>query len=165
MSTAPCRHHSIAQLLTEREEKRLRKLKQAETRHSTLGYELLVDYITAKHFPYFLDVRNFHITTDHKAVIYAFCGNYSSHRGREPCQLALISEFTRDLRCIRGVDDDGADAFSRVEAVFSSPTVSTDTLTAAQSGGNELEEHMTSTTSLTLTLTLTIPSFAKRSVA
>lgn len=117
-----------------------RKLKPGETRYSTFGGELLPAYLTVKHFRYFIEGPIFHIMTDHKPLTYGFCGSHSCCLARETRPLSLVSEFTRDLRCIRGDDDEAADALSRVDAVFSSRSVSADTLTAAQGGEKELQE-------------------------
>ena len=95
-----------------------KKLKPAETRYmySTFDHELLAVYLSIKHFRYFLEGRAFHVITDHKPLTFAFNASPDRHSPRQCRHLDFISQFTTDLRHIRGVDNSVADALSRIEA-------------------------------------------------
>ncbi|XP_064479243.1 uncharacterized protein LOC135392464 [Ornithodoros turicata] len=92
------------------------------------------------------------ILTDHKPLTYSM---HSSHSSLSPCeirQLTFVSEFTTDLRHIRGADNAAADALSRI--AVSSVTTPHDTIdfkamTEAQTHDQELARLRTSS-SLTL---------------
>ena len=92
------------------------KLKPSETRYSTFDRELLAIYLAIKHFRYFLEGRTFYIVTDHKPLTFAFSVSSDRHSPRQCRHLDFISQFTTDLRHIRGVDNSVADALSRAEA-------------------------------------------------
>ena len=93
-----------------------KKLQPAETRYSTFDQELLAVYLAIKHFRYFLEGRTFHILTDHKPLIFAFQARQDRYTPRQCRHLDYISQFTTDLRHIRGIDNSVADALSRIEA-------------------------------------------------
>lgn len=127
------------------------KLKPAETRYSTFGRELLAIYLAVRHFRYFLEGRSFHVLTDHKPLTYAFLGNHTTYSAREIRHLAFISEFTADLRHVKGQDNSAADALSRIVALSStSASVDLQTLAAAQQADSELQVLRNATTSLVL---------------
>ena len=90
-----------------------KKLKPSETRYSTFDREL---HLSIKHFRYFLEGRTFHVITDHKPLTFAFNTSPDRHSPRQCRHLDFISQFTTDLRHIRGVDNSVADALSRIEA-------------------------------------------------
>lgn len=93
-----------------------KRLKPAEARYSTFGREMLAIYCSIKHFRYFLEGREFYILTDHKPLTYVFNNNSSSYSEREIRQLSFISEFSTDIRHVPGVENEAADALSRVNA-------------------------------------------------
>ena len=93
-----------------------KKLSQAETRYSTFDRELLAVYLAIKHFRYFLEGRVFHVITDHKPLTHALSGRTDRYTPRQSRHLDFISQFTTDLRYIRGTDNSVADALSRMEA-------------------------------------------------
>ena len=93
-----------------------KKLQPAETRYSTFDRELLAIYLAIKHFRYFLEGRTFHVLTDHKPLTFAFNARADRHTPRQCRHLDYISQFTTDLRHVRGVDNSVADALSRIEA-------------------------------------------------
>src|SRR5678815_4865974 len=98
-----------------------RKLQPAETRYSAFGRELLAMYIAVRHFRYFLEGREFHILTDHKAITFAMASRHERHSPREARHLEFVSQFTTDIRHISGVDNFTADALSRIEINALSP--------------------------------------------
>ena len=93
-----------------------KKMKPSEKRYSTFDRELLAVYLSIKHFRYFLEGRTFHVITDHKPLTFAFNASPDRHSPRQCRHLDYISQFTTDLRHIRGVDNSVADALSRIEA-------------------------------------------------
>ena len=93
-----------------------KKLKPAETRYSTFDRELLAIYLSLKHFRYFLKGRTFHVDTDHKPLTFAFNCQPDRYSPRQSRHLNYISQFTTDLRHVRGIDNSVADALSRIEA-------------------------------------------------
>ena len=92
-----------------------RKLKPAETRYSTFDRELLAIYLAIRHFRHFVEGRLFHIRTDHKPLTYALSIQSDRHSPRQIRHLDFISQFTSDIRYIKGNDNVVADALSRVE--------------------------------------------------
>ena len=92
-----------------------RRLKPPETRYSTFGRELLAIYLGIRHFRYFLEGRDFFVFTDHKPLTFALKTSPDRHSPREARQLDYVSQFTSDIRHIRGVDNQVADALSRTE--------------------------------------------------
>ena len=93
-----------------------RTLKPAETRYSTFDRELLAIYLAIKHFQYFIEGREFYVLTDHKPLTYALSSHSNRHSPRQTRHLDLISQFTSDIRHVKGVDNPVADALSRVGA-------------------------------------------------
>lgn len=91
-----------------------KKLTSAETKYSTFDRELLAIYLSIKHFQYFVEGRNFYILTDHKPLTFALQANHN-HSPRQLRHLEFISQFTSDIRHIKGPDNSVADALSRIE--------------------------------------------------
>ena len=90
-----------------------RKLKPAEVRYSAFDKELLAMYLAVKHFRHFVEGHVFHLLTDHKPLTFALASNSASYT---PCQarhLDFISQFTSDIRHVKGEDNAAADALSR----------------------------------------------------
>ena len=91
------------------------KLKPAETRYSTFGRELLAVYLTIRHFRHTLEARQFHVLTDHKPLTHAFNAKQDRYSPREIRHLDYVSQFTTDIRHVKGTDNVVADALSRIE--------------------------------------------------
>ena len=92
-----------------------KRLQPAETRYSTFGRELLAIYLAIKHFRHSLEGRQFHVLTDHKPLIYALGTTTDRQSPREIRHLDFVSQFTCDIRHVKGGDNPVADALSRVE--------------------------------------------------
>ena len=92
-----------------------RKLKPAETRYSTFDRELLAIYLAIKHFQHFLEGRQFSVITDHKPLTFALASPSKHHSPRQIRHLDFISQFTSDIRFLKGSSNAAADALSRVE--------------------------------------------------
>ena len=93
-----------------------KRLKPAETRYSTFDRKLLSIYLAIKHFQHFVEGRQFHVLTDHKPLTFAFHTQSSKLTPRQIRHLDFISQFTTDVRHVRGCDNPVADALSRIEA-------------------------------------------------
>ncbi|BHF83230.1 hypothetical protein SprV_0802637200 [Sparganum proliferum] len=89
------------------------KLQPAQTRYSTFSRELLAIYLAIRHFRHLLEGRDFSAHTDHKPLTYALKAKPDRYSPREVRHLDYISQFTADIRYVRGSDNVVADALSR----------------------------------------------------
>ena len=89
-------------------------LKPAETRYSAFDRELLAIYLSVKHFRYFVEGRQFSVLTDHKPLTFALASKPDRYSPRQSRHLDFISQFTSDIRHVRGIDNTVADALSRM---------------------------------------------------
>ena len=62
-----------------------------------------------------MEGRTFHILTDHKPLTFALASQSSSHSPCQTRQLDFISQFTSDIRHIKGTDNPVAGALSRID--------------------------------------------------
>ena len=113
------------------------KLNSAETKYSAYDRELLAIYKAVKRFRYFIEGRSFHIYTDHKPLTTIFLRNKMSYTPRQLRHMDYVSQFTTDIRYIKGVDNAPADALSRGISAISSSLEYT-AIAADQSGDAEL---------------------------
>ena len=90
-----------------------KKLRPAETRYSTFDRELLAVYLSIKHFRYFVEGREFFVLSDHKPLTYALAVHTDKYTPRQTRHLDFISQFTTDIRHVKGNDNSVADALSR----------------------------------------------------
>ena len=131
-----------------------KKLKTSETRYSTFDRELLAVYLSIKHFRHFVEGREFHIRTDHKPLTFALGTRGDHHSPRQIRHLEFISQFTSDLRHIKGCENAAADALSRVSVSAMSASTSSaidfHAMAAAQQSDQELHHLQSGNTSLTL---------------
>ena len=79
-----------------------RKLFLSETKYSTFDGELLAIYLAIKHFRHFIEGREFHVWTDHKPLTFSFATNSNRYSPRQARQLDFISQFTTDIRHVKG---------------------------------------------------------------
>lgn len=100
--------------------------------------ELLAVYESVQHFRHILEVQHCTIYTDHKPLLYAFIQRREKLPPSQLNQLSFISEFTTDIRHIKGEDNVVADALSRVQAI--SLEHEYEDLDKAQRMDNELAE-------------------------
>ncbi|BHF62655.1 hypothetical protein SprV_0200564000 [Sparganum proliferum] len=89
------------------------KLQPVQTRYSTFSRELLAIYLAIRHFRHLLEGREFSVHTDHKPLTYALKAKPDRYSPREFRHLDYISQFTSDIRYVRGSDNVVADALSR----------------------------------------------------
>ena len=94
----------------------LKKLQPAETRYSTFDRELLAVYLSIKHFRHFVEGRSFYVITDHKPLTFSFATRADKYSPQQARHLDFISQFTTDIRHVKGTDNTVADALSRIEA-------------------------------------------------
>ena len=92
-----------------------KKLSPAETKYSTFDRELLSIFLAIKHFHYFVEGRPFHVLTDHKPLTYALPSLSERHSPRQLRHLTFISQFTSDIRYIKGSSNTVADTLSRAD--------------------------------------------------
>ncbi|XP_069182497.1 uncharacterized protein [Procambarus clarkii] len=88
-------------------------LSPAVEKYSTFDRELLAIYAAIQHFRHFLEGRNFHILTDHKPLTYTLAAKGDAHSPRVANHLAFISQFTSDIRQVKGTNNVIADALFR----------------------------------------------------
>ena len=126
------------------------KLKPAETRYSTFDRELLAIYLAIKHFRHFVEGRQFHVLTDHKPLTFALASKPSQHTPRQIRHLDYISQFTTDIRHIKGENNQVADTLSRLGAIHCNncSSISFEDISAAQRDDPELTQLQSSSTSL-----------------
>ena len=65
--------------------------------------------------PRFVEGRRFHIYTDHKPLTFALASSSEHWTSRQQRHLAVVAEYTTDVRHVHGRDNTVADALSRVE--------------------------------------------------
>lgn len=91
-----------------------RRLQHAETKYSSFSRELLAAYCAVKHFRYMLEGSTFTLFTNHKPLSHALLAKPGKHSPREARHLDFISQFTADIKYIRGKENVVADALSRM---------------------------------------------------
>ena len=91
-----------------------KKLKPSETKYSTFDRELLVVYLSIKYFRHFVEDRVSHILTDHKPLTYSLSSHSDHYTPRQIRHLDYVSQFTSDIRYIKGDNNTPADALSRM---------------------------------------------------
>lgn len=110
-----------------------KKLQSAERRYSTFDRELLAIYLAIKHFRHFIEGRTFHILTDHKPLTYAIATPSDKHSPRQTRHLDYISQFTSDIRHVKGANDP---ACSRCTVAYWSKRIAGDTVLYTRFRGN-----------------------------
>lgn len=140
-----------------------KKLQPAETHYSTYDRELLAAYLAIKHFRYFLEGHTFHVVTDHKPLTFAFQARPDHYTPRQCRHLDYISQFTTDLRHVRGSDNSVADALSQIEANALTqsllPSVDFQVMAEAQRTDPELQTLLANSKESSLQITLiTLPT-------
>lgn len=127
-----------------------RKLSPTEKKYSTFDRELLAVYSVVKHFSYLLEGQSFCIYTDHRPLVFAFKKSNDSLSPRQIRHLAYVSEFTTEIKHIKGVENSPADALSRIESIVHKSFSSID-LAREQEKDLELQDVLkNNNTSLTL---------------
>ena len=92
-----------------------KKLKPAEVRYSTFDRELLAVYLSIRHFRYMVEGREFCVYTDHKPLTRALTSRSTKHSPGQVRHLDFVSQFTSDIRHVKGSENPVADALSRIK--------------------------------------------------
>lgn len=121
------------------------KLSPTEQRYSTYDRELLGMYRGTQHFRHMLEGRNATFFTDHKSLIFAFSQKREKASPRQIRHLDYISQFTTDIRHVKGSENYTADLLSRIESI--STEWSYDDIAIDQANDEELQQLLASTTS------------------
>ena len=132
-----------------------RKLNVAETKYSAFDRELLAVYLAIKHFRHFVEGRPFHVLTDHKPLTYALSSNSTEYTPRQIRHLDYISQFTTDLRYVKGGDNAVADALSRIDVhalQHQTGTIDYVEMASAQSTDPEIQRLQNGSTTTSLVL-------------
>lgn len=116
-----------------------KRLTTAQTKYSAFDRELLGAYLAVRHFRYFVEGREFCIYTDHKPLTFALQSK-SDRMAIQTRYLDYISQFTNDIRYIKGCENIVADTLSRVEsAAIDLVTPSLENLYQSQQNDQELK--------------------------
>lgn len=94
-----------------------RKLSDKQKEWPAYYRELLAVYEAVQHFRHILTAHSVTIFTDHKPLIHAFSQRREKLPPSQLNQLTFISQFTTDIRHIKGIDNIVADTMSRVEHI------------------------------------------------
>ena len=126
-----------------------RKLTATETRYSTFDRELLAIYLAIRHFRHMVEGREFAVFTDHKPLTRALSSRGTHHSPRQVRHLDFISQFTSDIRHVKGTDNPVADALSRVEihAIEPHDDIDFEAMATAQAEDQELSTLQSSSSS------------------
>ena len=129
-----------------------KKLKPAETCYSAFDRELLAVYLAIRHFRYFVEGRVFCVLIDHKPLTFTLSSQSDRYTPRLVQHLDYISQFTTDIRHVKGDDNPAADALSRIAALQQdkTPVVNFQQMAAAQHQHADLLKFQSSSSSLTL---------------
>ena len=139
-----------------------KKLTDTQRNYSVYDRELLAAYSAIKHFRTMLEGRPFILFTDHKPLTFAFSrspnlANFTSPRQQR--HLDYISQFTTDIRYIKGVDNSTADLLSRLSTISVPNRIDYEIMANAQQHDSELRHLRNSNTSLILK-SFSLPSSA-----
>ncbi|GFT66074.1 retrovirus-related Pol polyprotein from transposon 17.6 [Trichonephila clavipes] len=115
-----------------------RKLSETEKGYSAYDRELLAAYASIKQFRYMLEARNFILCTDHRPLTYAFKQKMDKCSPRQGRQLDFISQFTTDIRHIKGSNNLIADTLSIIASIHMSNPIDYNEIAKAQENDSEL---------------------------
>lgn len=116
-----------------------KKLSMAQKNYSTYDRELTAVYEAVRFFQPWLEGREFCIRTDHKPLTFSFTQRSDKASPRQVRQLGYISQFSTKIQYIAGLDNNVADALSRVDAIESPPVIDFQELARAQALDEELK--------------------------
>ncbi len=127
-----------------------RALEPAQQRYSTFDRELLAIFLAIKYFKYMLEGRPFTVFTDHRPLTTAL-NSRTDKSPRQARHLEFVSQFTTDIRYVKGTDNAAADALSRfnIDSIESQPALwSLEELAEAQKADDELARMKATSTAL-----------------
>lgn len=94
-----------------------KKLTASQSTWPAYYRELLAVYSAVQHFRHILEAQHATIYTDHKPLLYAFIQRREKLPPAQLNQLTFISQFTTDIKHVKGEDNVVADTLSRVESI------------------------------------------------
>lgn len=118
---------------------------------STYRRELLAIYRGIKHFEDQIGYRQLTIYTDHKPIIFAFKQKLEKAEPLQREQLINISQYSTDIRHIKGDENVVADFLSRIETI-SQPIIDYNILSEAQEKDEETQEIIEGKSNFSITL-------------
>jgi cleavage and polyadenylation specificity factor subunit 1 len=127
-----------------------RQLRVPEQKYSAFDRELLAIYLAIRHFRYYLEGRPFTVYTDHKPITFAMAKVSDPWSARQTRHLALISEFTTDIKHVAGKDNPVADALSRATVSQLMEGVNFEEMAREQQNNNDIWTYRTAVTGLKL---------------
>ncbi|KAG8178678.1 hypothetical protein JTE90_025599 [Oedothorax gibbosus] len=86
-----------------------------------------------------LEARQFTLHTDHKPLTYAFRQRSDKCSPRQARQLDFISQFTTDIRYIKGSENIVADTLSRISSISMPSPIDYEQIAQAQQNDPELQ--------------------------
>ena len=125
-----------------------KKLRPPENEYSAFDRELLAFYLGLQHFRYFLEGPSFVAYTYHKPLTFCMSKMSEPWSSRQQRHLSYISEFTTDIRHIRGKDNLVADTLSRANIDFIQLGIDFRGMAADQRDDPEVQALRTATSSL-----------------
>ena len=117
-----------------------RRLTAAQKKYSPYDRELLAIFEAIRHFRHMVEARPFVVYTDHKPLTFVFDYNREKCSPRQFRYLDYISQFTTDIRYVKGNDNVVADAFSRIEATSTAVPINLEDLARSQEDDPELQD-------------------------
>ena len=125
-----------------------KQLRPPEKKYSAFDRELLALYLGIRHFRYFLNGRDFIAYTDHKPLTFCMAKTSDPWSSRQQRHLSYISEFTTDIRHIKGTDNHVADALSRATINALNDGVDYAAMATSQRDDPAIQAYRTAITSL-----------------
>ena len=126
-----------------------RKLLSAQQKYSAFDKELLGIKEAIKHFRHMVEGRQFVVYTDHKPLTLVM-PTATSRTPRQERHLSFISEFTTDIRHVKGDENPVADHLSRPIMAALLPAVDLELMAHSQARDPEIRAARTAITSLQL---------------
>ena len=127
-----------------------KQLRPPERKYSAFDRELLALYLGIRHFRYFLEGRDFIAYTDHKPLTFCMAKTADPWSSRQQRHLTYISEFTTDIRHIKGMDNHVADALSRATINALHEGVDYSAMATSQRDDPDIQAYRTAITGLQL---------------
>lgn len=116
-------------------------LSACQKKSSTFDRELLGIKLAIEHFRRFIEGRSFAIFTDHKPLTFAIRNPpSSSETPQRQRYLEYISQFSTDIRHVKGTENTAADALSRIAAMEHPILLDYDAIGKAQNTDLELKK-------------------------
>ncbi|KMQ86388.1 gag-pol polyprotein [Lasius niger] len=126
-----------------------RKLSPAEKNYCAYDRELLAAYASIRNFRHMLEGREFILYTDHEPLTFAFRKKSDQSSPRQLRQLDFISQFTTDIRHVKGIENIPADIMSRIATITMPNPLDYLAIAQAQALDPELQKLIAQPNSLT----------------